>query len=120
MRQIYVQNKSHPLSQPLEAGYCESFFCQLRGLTFRRSLPAGEGLLLVQKNDSRVNSSIHMLFVFFDLATVWIDSAYNVVDVRLALRWRPVYVPAKPARFILELSADRIDDFRIGDVVEFA
>lgn len=120
MRHILVQNKSRPLNQPLEAGYCESFFCQLRGLTFRRTLPAGEGLLLVQKQDSRINSSIHMLFVFFDLTTVWIDSAYNVVDVRLARRWRPVYVPAKPARFVLELSADRIDEFRIGEVVEFA
>ncbi len=119
MPQIIVSNLSRPQVSPIEARYCESFLCQLRGLTFRRSLAKQEGLLLVQKHDSRVNAAIHMLFMSIDLSVVWIDSAYNVVDIRLARRWRPVYVPVGPARYVLECSADRIDDFRVGDLVEF-
>lgn len=119
MQQIHIHNKSQQSLKPLEAVYCDTFFCQLRGLTFRRTLPGDRGLLLVQKNDSRINSAIHMMFVFFDLAVVWINSAYNVVDLRLARRWRPFYMPVEPAKYILELAADRIDDFRVGDIVEF-
>lgn len=119
MRQILVHNKSQPSTTNVNARYCESFLCQLRGLTFQRSLSFEDGLLLVQKEDSRVNSAIHMMFVMIDLTVVWINAAYNVVDVRLAHRWRPVYIPSLPAKYILEISADRISDFRVGDVVEF-
>lgn len=86
---------------------------------FRDRLDPGEGLLLVQgKSDSRLNSSIHMLFVPFAIAVVWINSAMTVVDKVIAKPWRPAYFPAKPACYILELHPDRWDDYRIGDRVE--
>ena len=119
MQQLLVSNRSRPQVTPIEAEYCQSFLCQLKGLTFRRTLAHEKGLLLVQKDDSRVNAAIHMMFVMIDLTVVWINSAYNVVDIRLARRWRPVYVPVSPAKYILELSADRINDFRVGDQLEF-
>lgn len=119
MQQVLVSNRSRPQISPVQAGYCESFLCQLKGLTFKRSLAPEKGLLLVQKADSRLNTAIHMIFVLVDLSVVWIDSAYNVVDIRLARRWRPVYIPGRPAKYVLELCADRIDDFRVGELVEF-
>jgi uncharacterized membrane protein (UPF0127 family) len=119
MRQITVENKTRTLSQPIRAKYCASFMCQLRGLTFHRTLNIQEGLLLVQKRESVVDSSIHMLAVGMELAVIWIDSRLNVVDVRLARPWRPVYVPQKPARYVLEISASRLGDFQPGDQVEF-
>jgi uncharacterized protein len=117
MQHVSICNTARPLKQPIIARYCASFFCQLRGLTFCRYLPEDQGLLLVQHRDSRVDASIHMMFVWIDLAVVWINSAGEVVDVRLARRWRPAYVPRRPARYILELNAARLDDFVIGDRV---
>jgi uncharacterized membrane protein (UPF0127 family) len=114
---IYNLTRQNPL--PIQAQYCSSFFCRLRGLTFRRSLPSGVGLLLVQGRDSRLDSSIHMLFVWMDLAVVWINTALQVVDVRLARRWRPAYLPARPARYVLEISPERLDDFQVGDQLRF-
>lgn len=119
MQEVLIYNQDHPEIDAIRAKYCQSFLCQLRGLTFRRNLPVGEGLLLVQKRDSRVDSSIHMLFVWMDLAVIWINQARQVVDARLARRWHPVYVPGEPARFVLEIATERIGDFRIGDRVEF-
>ncbi len=113
--QVLVHNLTHPNTHPIQARYCSSFTCRLRGLTFRRSLPSGDGLLLVQNRDSRVDSSIHMLFVWIDLGIIWINNAQQVVDVRLARRWRPAYVPAYPARYVLELSPERLGDFNVGD-----
>ena len=119
MQEVLVYNKDHSEVDAIRAKYCQSFLCQLRGLTFRRTLPFQEGLLLVQKRDSRMDAAIHMLFVWMDLAVIWINQSFQVVDVELARRWHPVYIPGEPARFVLEISAERIKDFRIGDRVEF-
>ncbi len=119
MKYVIVHNLSKPQVQPIVAAFCTSFFSRLRGLTFRRYLPAGEGLVLVQESDSRLDSSIHMMGVWMDLAVAWINSAGEVVDVRLAKRWRPAYLPQRPARFVLEMTAAHLDDFHIGDKVRF-
>jgi murein DD-endopeptidase MepM/ murein hydrolase activator NlpD/uncharacterized membrane protein (UPF0127 family) len=102
--QVIIHNLSRPLPQPIIARYCASFFCRLRGLTFRRQIPIHWGLLLVQKRDSRVDASIHMLGVWTDLAVIWINSAEEVVDIKLARRWRLAYLPERPARYVLELA----------------
>jgi uncharacterized membrane protein (UPF0127 family) len=87
---------------------------------FRKRLEPDDGLLLVQgQRDSRIESSIHMLFVPFDLNVVWINSGLIVVDKVIAKGWRPAYFPAKPACYILEIHPDRWEDYHIGDQVEF-
>ena len=115
MKWVAIENQTQPLARPVWAGYCDSFFCQLRGFTFRKKIGDEEALLLVQGRDSRLDSSIHMLFVWTDLAVVWMDSRLDVVDVRRAKRWRPGYVPARPARYVLELAPGRFDEFKVGD-----
>jgi len=86
---------------------------------FRSQLGRDEGLLLVGGRDSRVDSSIHMLFVSFDLSVIWINSAMQVVDKVLARSWHPAYFSKFPARFVLEIHPERWDDFEVGDRVEF-
>jgi uncharacterized membrane protein (UPF0127 family) len=119
MQYVLVHNLSRPMTKPVMARYCATFFCRLRGLTFRSSLPASEGLLLVQRNDSRVDAAIHMLGVFMDLAVTWINSSDVVVDVCVARAWRLMYIPKAPARYVLEIPLARSGDFQIGDQIRF-
>ncbi len=116
---LVVRNLSRQVKDPARIQRCESFLCRLRGLMFRSSLPTGEGLLLEIARDSRVDSSIHMFFVPFDLAVFWINSELRVVDKVLAKSWRPAYFPAQAARYTLEMHPARFDDFAVGDQVEF-
>lgn len=118
MQIVEIINSSRPLKSPLKAKYCDSFMCQFRGLMFRRTLESDEGLLLVQKRENRSESAIHMLFMFIDLAVVWINAAHQVVDVKSARRWRLAYVSQAPAKYVLELPVDRLDEFQIGDQLE--
>jgi len=118
MQNAILHNLSSPQIGPIRIHYCDSFICRLRGLTFRRHIKPDWGLLLVQSRDSRVDSSIHMLFVFIDLVVVWINSAEEVVDVKLAHRWRPAYLSKRPARYVLELAIERLNDFNVGDKVK--
>jgi uncharacterized membrane protein (UPF0127 family) len=119
MRKVSVANIDHPGAPPVEAAYCESFLSRLRGFTFRRSIRPHEGLILVQKLDNRLDASIHMLGVFTDLAVVWINSEFVVVDSRLARKWRPLYIPKKACRFVLEMNPQRLADYKPGDKVRF-
>ncbi|MDQ2691271.1 MAG: DUF192 domain-containing protein [Chloroflexota bacterium] len=116
---IAIENKDRTRAGALRVKYCNTFLCQLRGLSFRPRLAPDEGLLLVGKRDSRIDSSIHMFFVPFDLTVIWIDSSLQVVDKVLARAWRPAYFSKRPAQYTLELHAARWDDFEVGDGVMF-
>ena len=118
-RPIFVHNLKQSLAKPACVGYCDSFLCRLRGLMFRSRLAPDEGLLLVQSRDSRLDSSIHMFFVPFDLAVFWINSKMEVVDKVIAKSWRPAYFPKTKAKYILEIHPDRFNDYNTGDRVEF-
>jgi len=118
-KSISIENKSRKIDGTLQIKFCDTFLSQLRGLTFRSDLARDEGLLLVGKRDSRLDSSIHMLFVSFNLAIVWINSEMKVVDKVLAQSWRPAYFSKQPARYVLEIHPERWGDFEIGDRVQF-
>jgi len=104
---------------PIRGKWCQSFFSRLRGFTFRASLAREEGLVLVESRDSRLDTSIHMLFVWTDLAVAWVNGQNEVVDTALAKAWRPFYGPARPARYVIEYHPARHGDLRPGDRVAF-
>ena len=118
-RTISIENANRRIDGPLRIKYCDTFLTQLRGFTLRSRLARDEGLVLVGRKDSRIDSSIHMFFVSFDLAVIWVNSEMQVVDKVLARSWKPAYFSKRPARFVLEVHPDRWDDFQVGDKVQF-
>ena len=118
-KSISIENKSRRIDGLPQIKFCDTFLSQLRGLTFRSRLAREEGLLLVGTRDSRLDSSIHMLFVSFNLTVVWINSEMKVVDKVLARPWRPAYFSRQPARYVLEVHPERWGDFEIGDRLQF-
>lgn len=117
-KRVKVLNRTHDRVPIVEADWCESFSCRLAGLTFRRSLPDGHGLLLVEGRESRINASIHMWFMFMDLGVAWLGSDLRVVDTVRARPWR-MYLPARPAKYILEGPPDLLEYLAVGDELEF-
>ena len=113
----YVQNVNHPIEKPARVRICASFASRLRGLMFQRALDRDEGLLLVGARDVRLDSAIHMLFVPFDVAAVWINGNLEVVDKVIARAWHPAYMPSRPARFVLEVHPEAYSVYEIGNKV---
>ena len=116
---ITVENKNRISATLPRVKYCDTFATQLRGFTFRSRIDLNEGLILVGARDSRLDSSIHMLFVSFDLAVFWINSDMQVVDKVISKSWRPAYFAKQPAKYVLELHPERWDNYEIGDTVQF-
>ena len=83
-------------------------------------LPEFSGLLLVEPRESIINAAIHMLFMRFDIAVIWIDLNLRVVDVRLARRWHLSYSPARPARYTLETRPEYLSFFQPDDQLTFS
>ncbi len=117
-RWVNLTNRTDGNRQIACARWCDSFGCRLRGLMFRRSLPSGRGLLLVQRRESRLDAAIHMLFMFIPLGVVWLDSDGQVVDSTVARPWR-FYLPRRPARYVLESGPELLESIHLGDRIQF-
>ena len=94
---------------------CDSFWKRGRGLMFRRTLAEDEALVFVHRKESISETSIHMLFVFFDIGVVWLDKERRVVDKRLARSFRPYYAPRQPAQFFIECHPHALEFVNLGD-----
>jgi uncharacterized membrane protein (UPF0127 family) len=101
------------------ARWCNTFGRRLRGLTFRRALAPGEGAVIVEKGDSRVNAGVTMVFTFIDLGVIWVNDAGRVVDKIMARPWRPSYLPQAPARFAIEADPTILELVQVGDHLRF-
>lgn len=96
MKSYALSQADRPVAQHVfVAGNC---FSRFKGLMFRKSLPAGEGLFL--KNCS----AIHCCFMRFPIDAVYLDKGMRVVAVETVKPWRlgGIY---PGARHVLELSA---------------
>lgn len=115
MRFVQINNLTHPLDEPIIANYANTFLRKFKGLMFQEDLRKNEGLLIVENVESRMNTAIHMFFMRFDIAVIWIDANYSVVDNQFARMWHPFYAPRKPAQMVLEIHPEHLNHFRIGD-----
>jgi uncharacterized membrane protein (UPF0127 family) len=111
-------NLSNP-TRPINIEICRSFFSKFKGLMFQPRLDEHEGIALVADSSSIVNSSIHMFFMNFDIAVIWLNSSMLVVDKTIAKKWHPYYAPKNSALYTLELHPSKISDFNINDQVQF-
>jgi uncharacterized membrane protein (UPF0127 family) len=118
-RLTLIRNLTNPAITPVRANWCQSFYSRLRGFTFRSSLENDEGLVLVEARDSRLDTAIHMFFVWTDLSIAWVNSEHEVVTTVLAKAWRPLYAPTRPARYVIEFHPKRHGDFNPGDRISF-
>jgi uncharacterized membrane protein (UPF0127 family) len=94
---------------------CDTFWKRGRGLMFRRSLAEDEVYLFVEGRESVAQTTIHMFFVFFAIAVVWLDSEQHVVDKTLARPFRPYYKPVRAAQYFIEGHPSLLDRVNVGD-----
>jgi len=110
-----IENITAPFSRSLHGKICTGFFDRFKGLMFNRDLAENECIILDEGTESKLNTSIHMFFMFYDIAVVWVDKNLKVVDTKLARKWKPYYAPSDPARYVLEARTGWFKAFHKGD-----
>ncbi|MHC1784802.1 MAG: DUF192 domain-containing protein [Anaerolineaceae bacterium] len=119
MYSVRLVNQSNKLREPLVLKVCTTFFSRFRGFMLKGKINSSEGLLFVGEHPSVMNSSIHMFFLRFNLAVIWLDAEKRVVDRKLARAWHPYYAPRAESLFIIETHPDRLSEFSYGDQLDF-
>ncbi|MBO9362657.1 MAG: DUF192 domain-containing protein [Thermoflexus sp.] len=94
---------------------CRSLACRGRGLMFRRALGEEEGLFFVFPRAGRWATAIHMFFVFFPIAVIWLDEHGRIVHAVEARPFR-VYIPPRPACYLIEGSVRLLREAHVGEV----
>ena len=92
---------------------CSSFFSQARGLMFKRLI--NDGLLFIFDEDLRID--LHMLFVFYTIDIVFIDSEFKVIKVLRKVKPFRLFVKGVKCKYILELKDCK--GLKVNDKVSF-
>lgn len=98
----------------------DTFLSRFRGLMFKKELSPDTGLILSESTESILNSSIHMLFMRFDITVVWLNKEHIVVSKVCAKKWHLAYFSSKPACHIIELHPSQLENFHLGDFISFS
>ena len=114
---LYNRTKKRKIMERVR--FADSFYLKLRGLMFERGENFNYALVFPFGREARAEASIHMLFVFFPIAAVYLDSGKRVVDMAKMKPFALNYTPKKPAAFIVELPEEKANGISIGDRLEF-
>lgn len=99
--------------------FCRTIASQMRGLMFARDIKE-RALIMVFGKEKLV--SLHMMFVFFPIDILYLDSGKRIVELHEGARpFISRISPSHKARYIIELSAGAIKKNRIkeGDKLSF-
>ena len=103
----------------VDVKYCDTFLSKFIGLMFSRELKPDQGLIIVEKSESRINTAIHMMFMNYDITVLWLDKNMAIVDKALARKWVPFYSSKKPAQYVIELHKSKFSEYSIGNKLAF-
>lgn len=87
-----------------------------RGLSNRSSLGSGKGMLFVFENTSK-DHCFWMKEMRFSIDMVWLDDqkkVINIVSNATPESYPQTFCPDSPARYVLEIEADKASEYGIG------
>jgi uncharacterized membrane protein (UPF0127 family) len=117
---VLVSNITSAFKSPLLLKKCSSFSSKLAGLMFQKNISENYGIILMEKKEGKISTSIHMFFMNFDIGVIWLNQKKQVVDIRIAKKWHPYYASKEPAQFTLEIHPSRLKDFHLRDQIELS
>ena len=128
---LILLQKAYPAAVEFERGSLEIMGVQYsieiaktssqrqQGLMFRESLDIREGMLFVYPRSG--NHRIWMKNTLIPLSVIWLDGNETVIEVKnlppCKLDPCPIYGVSKPAKYIIELSAE-VTGIKSGDSIK--
>jgi len=98
--------------------FAKTFIKKATGLMFSKEKNFDYCLIFDMGVESKIYSSIHMLFVFYPILLLFLDENKKIVDIRIAKPWG-FYSPKNKARYILELPIEYKKMFKENQEISF-
>ena len=93
---------------------CKNPLTQLKGLMFSTPLKKDQSILIKFKKERYI--PIHMLFVFFPIDAVWLDSNNKILHIERNIKpFTPLIDPKKKAVSVLETPKNITKNLKVGD-----
>ena len=90
-----------------------------KGLMFEDARKFDYALIFEFPRESKLGASLHMIFVFFPIDVLFLDSKKKVVDKATLAPFIPNYTPKAPAKYVIEMPMGKAAKTKIGDSVSW-
>jgi uncharacterized protein len=90
-----------------------------KGLMFEEKKKFNYALIFEFPLESRVGTSLHMLFVFFPIDVLFLDKNQKVVDKVTLQPFIPNYTPKKAAKYVIELPKGKTNEVKLGQKINW-
>lgn len=99
--------------------YADSFLSRAKGLMLasKKRVKNGICIALPVKTDTRLKASVTMLFCFYPLEILFVNSAFQIVEKTILRPWKFNYTPVNACKFIIEAEVGTFTNFEIGDSI---
>lgn len=87
------------------------------GLMFKPKLKNNETIILKLDKESKINSIIHMLFVFYPIYVIWLNKEKIIVGIKKCYPFQLFAIPKNQAMYVIECS--KLPNIKINDKLEF-
>ena len=85
-----------------------TYFKRFIGLMFENKKKFNYALIFSFPKESRISCSLHMLFVFYPINVIFLDSNKRIVDIKTNFKPFTMYSTSKKCRYLIELP-EKID-----------
>ena len=90
-----------------------------KGLMFEEKKNFNYALVFEFPIESKIGTSLHMLFVFFPIDVLFLDKNQKVVDKVTLQPFIPNYTPKKAAKYVIELPKGKTKAVKLGQKINW-
>ncbi|MBT4597121.1 MAG: DUF192 domain-containing protein [Candidatus Diapherotrites archaeon] len=98
---------------------CKTSWQRMKGLMFEDKKKFNYALVFEFPKESKIGSSLHMIFVFFPIDVLFLNSKKEVVDKTTLQPFNPNYTPKKAAKYVIEMPQGKAKGTKVGDKVSW-
>lgn len=88
-----------------------------KGLMFEEKEKFDYALIFDFPVESRIGTSLHMLFVFFPIDVLFLDKNQKIVDKVTLQPFVPNYTPKKASKYVIEMPQGKNKKIKLGEKV---
>ena len=93
---------------------------RMKGLMFEKFENFDYALVFELERETIAGAAIHMLFVFFPIDIIYLNSEKKVVDLALNLKPFSIgYAPKKAAKYFIEMPAGKGKEIALGEKIDW-
>jgi len=95
--------------------FANTSWLRFKGLMFVNAMDFDYALIFNFPFESRLSTSIHMMFMKFSADIIYLNKRKEVVDKVTLKPWTLNYTPKKAAKYVIELPQGKTKSLKIGD-----